>query len=190
MVELNRGTELHPEMGHMAQYYGAAFVILGLIAIGSMAFTLDTVLLMTAVILILAGLVRYAWAMWPNKGMPSEALHYLTGLPALILGIALFFYPEMTLTEIAFYTAIYFAAEGALDMALMMRVERGAPGRVSLAITGLIAWALAVALLVPWPFLDMWAIGAAVGVRLLTIGIRILAYGPTVFMRKPMMPAH
>lgn len=153
-----------------------AGVAIGLIGLLAMAIPMVTGLSMTialGVLLIAGGIVHGVHA-FAGRGWRGGIWQTALAVVSVIAGIAVLAAPAVALVTLTLALVAYLAVDGVAELAAAMRMA-GAPGRTSIAVSGVVSIALAALLWVGFPATAAWAIGLLVGINLLVTGLSMVA---------------
>ncbi|MFW2373843.1 MAG: HdeD family acid-resistance protein [Gammaproteobacteria bacterium] len=161
----------------LATIWGGAVVILGFFALMAPWVSGITTTMLIAILMVSAGLAKSIYAFkaetfWQGLGK------FLFGGISILFGVFIFFIPQVGLLSIAMILAIYFAADGVLEIIAGFKI-RPDSGWGLLLFNGIVSLLLGVLILADWPVSGMYAVGILVGVRLIFAGWSIIALGMT-----------
>ena len=99
---------------------------------------------------------------------------FLSGGITLLCGSLIFFMPDMGLMSIAMILAIYFIAEGVVEIVSGFKL-RPVSGWGLLVFNGLLSLVLGAVILSDWPVSGQYAVGILIGIRFMAAGWNIIA---------------
>ncbi len=146
---------------------GVVLLLLGFGAIGHMMTATEILVLVYGAILLAGGVVQLAYAVWARSGSAFFLL-LLDGLLSLVLGGLLVANVPLGAAVITLVLGIYFLVGGALR--LITSLAWAMPHRPWQFLSGLVAVALGVLVLMKWPSDTWWFLGLYVGVSLIFNG--------------------
>lgn len=157
----------------VSMLFGALLVVLGILAVASPIFTSVATTLALGVVLVLAGAGGLVAAI-RDRGMRKRTWAALWALSALLLGLALIYWPLKAAMSIALVMSAFFVARGlfAVGLAFSDRSARG--GWWLVAIGGAVTVALGLFILIAWPAAAVALLGALVGLDLIVYGLALI----------------
>ena len=158
-----------------SKWFGILMLVLGILAVASPFVAGVAVAYFVAALMIIAGIMRMIHA-FKVDSLGSGIISVLLGLVSIIAGGMIFARPLFGLATLTLILIIYFAVEGVFDIIAALKVQP-ASGWGWLLFSGLISVGLAFLIGNSWPLSGVWAIGILVGVRLLTMGVTMMALG-------------
>ncbi len=147
---------------------GVAFIILGVLAVGSPALAAVAVNAVIAWLIVLAGVVHLSLAFYAHRA-GSVLWKLLVGLAYIFFGIYLIAHPALGVASLTLVLALLFLVEGIFDIALFFQM-RAIGGSSWILVDGIITLALGLMIYLRWPSSSNWAIGTLVGVSLIISG--------------------
>ncbi len=148
---------------------GVAFIILGVLAVGSPALAAVAVNAVIAWLIVLAGVVHLSLAFYADRA-GSVLWKLLVGLAYIFFGIYLIAHPALGVASLTLVLALLFLVEGIFDIALFFQM-RAIGGSSWILVDGIITLALGLMIYLRWPSSSNWAIGTLVGVSLIISGV-------------------
>ena len=148
---------------------GVAFIILGVLAVGSPALAAVAVNAVIAWLIVLAGVVHLSLAFYAHR-VGSVLWKLLVGLAYIFFGIYLIAHPALGVASLTLVLALLFLVEGIFDIALFFQM-RAIGGSSWILVDGIITLALGLMIYLRWPSSSNWAIGTLVGVSLIISGV-------------------
>jgi len=148
---------------------GVAFIILGVLAVGSPALAAVAVNAVIAWLIVLAGVVHLSLAFYAHRA-GSVLWKLLVGLAYIFFGIYLIAHPALGVASLTLVLALLFLVEGIFDIALFFQM-RAIGGSSWILVDGIITLALGLMIYLRWPSNSNWAIGTLVGVSLIISGV-------------------
>lgn len=155
---------------------------LAFIALGALALLLPqqaTVAASTVLggVLVAAGAVTIVQAVI-DKGVAGFNWPLLAGATEVVGGLLIWLTPIKGAAAIALLVVIVIAVQGAMHILMSLRLSR-TPGRIGLALSGIVSLAIATILVVRFPYPSLTEPGAMAGVALIVAGVAhlILAAG-------------
>ncbi len=148
---------------------GVAFIILGVLAVGSPALAAVAVNAVIAWLIVLAGVVHLSLAFYAHRA-GSVLWKLLVGLAYIFFGIYLIAHPALGVASLTLVLALLFLVEGIFDIALFFQM-RAIGGSSWILVDGIITLALGLMIYLRWPSSSNWAIGTLVGVSLIISGM-------------------
>ncbi len=147
---------------------GVAFIILGVLAVGSPGLAAVAVNAVIAWLIVLAGVVHLSLAFYAHRA-GSVLWKLLVGLAYIFFGIYLIAHPALGVASLTLVLALLFLVEGIFDIALFFQM-RAIGGSSWILVDGIITLALGLMIYLRWPSSSNWAIGTLVGVSLIISG--------------------
>lgn len=156
---------------------GIATIILGVIALASPLVAGDYMLMLLAVLVTAAGLVRMVWA-FKSPSFDKGFWTFLLGVLTLIAGLAIFANPAMAAEMLAISLVVYLAADGFIEFVWGLTLQ-GRPGKGWLMMGGIMSILLAFFMFTQMPIPAALVIGVIMGIKLVFIGITMLKVDAT-----------
>jgi uncharacterized membrane protein HdeD (DUF308 family) len=157
---------------------GIVAIVMGVLAIMAPLFTGLSVVVMVGIMVLIAGVTRMIWAFGAGS-LGTRAFQLLIGGLTLLCGLAMVTDPIFASGVLTVILAIYLVVDGVVEISVAfgMRPGRGwglllAGGIISLLL-GLMIWR-------QFPLSGAWALGIFLGVKLLLVGMTMLAVGKSV----------
>jgi uncharacterized membrane protein HdeD (DUF308 family) len=155
-------------------------ILFGVLAIASPIYASFGVVRVVSWLVTFDGLVQLIYA-FQSKGVGRIIWKVLVALLYLATGLILLTHPLLGLAGFTLMVALFFVAEGLMDLSTYMLTRRG-EGSGWLLMHGLLAVILGFMLWRRWPFASLWAIGTLVGISMLLSGVTRL--GMAMAIRK------
>ncbi len=137
-----------------------------------------SIAMIVGVLVIIGGILRMVWA-FSAGSFGKGLLVFAVGCLTLLCGLALVTDPLFASGMLTVILAVALFADGVAEIVGAFRVPGGS-GRLWLIIGGIASIALAVMIWRQFPFSGSWAIGILFGVKLLFVGMAMIAGGGTV----------
>ena len=137
-----------------------------------------SIAMIVGVLVIIGGILRMVWA-FSAGSFGKGLLVFAVGCLTLLCGIALATNPLFASGVLTVVLAVGLFADGVAEIVGALRMPRES-GRLWLIIGGIASIALAVMIWRQFPFSGSWAIGILFGVKLLFVGMAMIAGGGTV----------
>ena len=157
---------------------GIATIVLGVIALASPLVAGDYLLMLLAILVTAAGLVRMVWA-FKSPSFDKGFWTFLLGVLTLIAGLAIFANPAMAAELLAISLTIYLAADGFIEFVWGLTLQ-DKPGKGWLMTGGIMSILLAFFLFTQRPIPAALVIGVIMGVKLVFIGITMFKFNTTI----------
>jgi uncharacterized membrane protein HdeD (DUF308 family) len=162
--------------------FGAALIVLGVLAI-LLPFTASlTTVLAIGWILLIGGVVQIVHSI-QHRAAPGLAWALLTALLRLIAGVFLIANPIPGRLIVTATLAAYLVVMGVVEIAHGVDL-RGAPHRGWIIMDGVVSLALGILLWVGFPVSATWVIGLFVGIEMILAGFAVVALGVTMGTRR------
>lgn len=155
--------------------WGIMVLILGVLAMLTPLVSGIAVTVMVAILLLAAGLAQSVYA-FKSETILSGVATFLFGGLSVLCGLAMLFFPGKGLAAITMFLAIYFIADGAINLVNGIRF-RPFKGWGSMVFSGVVSLLLGWMIWSKWPVSGIWAVGILVGVRLLFVGWTMIILG-------------
>lgn len=156
-------------------FAGAAVIVLGFLAIMAPIVTGLSIGILVGFLVLLAGLVRMFWA-FRTRTLAKGAIMLGLGLITVIAGAAMIIHPMFASGMLTMILTVYFLFDGVIEIfaAAMIRPMHGWGwllfGGIVSILLGLMIWS-------QFPMSGAWAIGILLGIKLLLIGVIVIATG-------------
>lgn len=151
---------------------GIAFVILGILALGSPFLTTFTITLAVGGLILAAGLVQLVHAI-RNTRAPGSSSRYLHSVIALVAGGVILRSPTVGLVGISIALMFYFLVNAAARWRLASDSE-GIRGRGWIYASSLASFLLGVYMILDFPVSALWMPGVFLGVDLVIFGMSMV----------------
>ncbi|MDF9745527.1 HdeD family acid-resistance protein [Natrinema salsiterrestre] len=152
---------------------GGIVGLLGLLAMTAPAVTGLSVSLALGLLLVAGGIVHGVHA-FTARGWRGSVWQMALAAVSVLAGLAVLAAPAVALVTLTLALVAYLVVDGLAELATAMRMP-GSAARTSVAVSGVIAIALAGLLWVGFPATAAWAIGLLVGANLLVTGLSMVA---------------
>jgi uncharacterized membrane protein HdeD (DUF308 family) len=143
-------------------------VVFGFLAIALPFATSWGVVVIIAWLIVFSGGFQFIHA-FQSKGIGSVVWKLLVAVLYLIVGIYFLLNPLLGVAAFTFALAIFFVAEGLVDLAAYFQ-NRSATGSVWILFDGIITLILGVMVWRQWPSSSLWVIGTLVGISMIFTG--------------------
>ena len=170
MTELNDAIK---QNSRIAGVWGGAVILLGIIAMMAPWQTGIATTLLFGILMVSAGVAKSIYAFQADTFSQGMG-RFLTGGITLICGSLVFFMPDMGLMSMAMILAIYFIAEGVVEIVSGFKL-RPVSGWGLLVFNGLLSLVLGAVILSDWPVSGQYAVGILIGIRFMAAGWNIIA---------------
>jgi uncharacterized membrane protein HdeD (DUF308 family) len=151
--------------------FGIIAIVLGILAMVAPVIAGLSIALFLGVLVVVAGVVRLAWAF--NAGSVGEGiLKFLLAGLTLVCGMALVVNPLFASGVLTILLSLYFVIDGISEIAVGMGSRRG-----WFIFAGIVSVVLGVLLWAQFPLSGAWALGILLGIKLLFIGLIMLMGG-------------
>jgi uncharacterized membrane protein HdeD (DUF308 family) len=164
--------------GRRGSLFGVLTVVVGFLCLGAPLVAGASVALFVGFLVLFGGVTRLVGA-FQAESFGKGTLKFLLGGLTLVAGLLMVTSPLLGLASLTLMLAAYFVVEGIFEIAaaLQLRPEQGwgwvlFGGVVSLLL-GLMIWR-------QFPLSGAWAIGALLGIHLITAGFAMIMVGTTV----------
>jgi uncharacterized membrane protein HdeD (DUF308 family) len=157
------------------RFLGLTLIGLGVLGVIAPALAGAPVVILVGMLLALAGGVRalFGWRAWSaGKGPVGLAV----GLLALVCGLALALNPLSTLGAVSSLVAVYLVLDGVAEL-LFARRLRDEEGRAWMWGDAILSIVLGVSMWIGWPLSGLRALGALIGLKLVSAGAVLLRVG-------------
>jgi uncharacterized membrane protein HdeD (DUF308 family) len=144
-------------------------IVLGLLAIALPVAASISVVRVLAWLVLFDGVAQLIYAL-RSEGIGSLIWKLLVALLYLAAGVYLLTHPLLGLSSLTFMLAVFFFAEGIMDMFTYF-FTRGSSGSNWLLPHGAVTFVLGLMIWRRWPFSSLWAIGTLVGISMLLTGM-------------------
>jgi uncharacterized membrane protein HdeD (DUF308 family) len=153
---------------------GAALVVLGIIALGSVVIASLAAAVVIGALLLVAGAGEVVGAFW-CRGWSGFFLHLLSGVFSIVIGLLFFRAPVEALAALTLLVSCFLMVGGIFKIVTAASYRFAAWGW-PLA-SGIIDVVLGVMIWLEWPASALWVIGLFVGISLLFRGFDWIALG-------------
>jgi uncharacterized membrane protein HdeD (DUF308 family) len=174
MAELRHGLDALRGKWLWFVVLGVALVVLGVIALGSVAITSLATALVIGWLLLLSGVAEAIGAFW-CRGWSGFFLHLLSGVLSIVIGVLFLRAPVDALLALTLLLACFLMVEGIFKIVAALSYRFASWGW-PLA-SGVIDLILGVMIWQQWPASALWVIGLFVGINLVFRGIDWIALG-------------
>jgi uncharacterized membrane protein HdeD (DUF308 family) len=153
---------------------GAALIVLGVVALGSVGIATITSVLVFGWILVVAGILETIHA-WRVRGWSGFTRHLLGGVLSFVVGGLIVANPAAGTLSLTLLMAAFFIVGGVfrIGTALSFRF----PGRGWAVAGGIVTVALGTIIATEWPVSAVWVIGTFVGIDLIFDGWSLVMAG-------------
>lgn len=153
---------------------GILSIVLGVLAIAMPWVAGQSVLWVVGALVVAGGVTRMFWAFRSNS-LRQGIWTFLMGGLTLLAGLAIFSHPLLTSSILAIMLAMYFFADGFAEILGSFALPAGTGGKGWLLFDGVVTMLLGVMIFTGIPFSGALAIGVLLGIKLLFVGITMLA---------------
>jgi len=165
------------KQGSRITLIGVVIIIFGVIAMAMPAFVGASVALLIGILVLLAGLSRLVWAFRARGG--ERVFLLLVGVLTTLAGILMIANPLFTGGVIAILLAVYFIADGVLEIMGGLRLRPGR-GWGWLLFAGIVSVVLGILIWRQFPLSGLVAVGVLLGIKLLMVGFLMTTVGSAV----------
>lgn len=156
---------------NLAMLIGFATLILGIFAIAYPGESGTFIVQTLGVLMILAGCLRFVFAIW-SFSFGSMLWRYTLATLLTLAGYWLFSHPEINLNALTIVLGVYFVLDGVNQIQYYQSIKRYGSGPTFL-ISGLASIALAILIFMKWPESSQYALGIYVGIKLVLDGFSL-----------------
>lgn len=151
--------------------WGFLLVILGLFAMMTPAISGIATTFMLGTLLLLSGLgvVIYSFS---SDTFGQGVMKFLFGGITVLAALWMFANPDMALASLTLFLAIYFVIDGISTTILGFALPSG---KGWVIFNGIVSVILGVMIWSNWPVSGMWAVGILIGVKLVVMGMAMMA---------------
>jgi uncharacterized membrane protein HdeD (DUF308 family) len=175
MREINNHNE---SGGSNMTLLGMATVGLGVLVLLAPLVVGMSIIYLLGVLVFIAGAMRLYWA-FQAIGLENRGMMFLVAALTLLCGIVMLASPAFTAGLITVVLVIYLLLDGLVEIAAAIRM-RPRLGWGWLLFGGMISLLLGILLWQQFPLSGAWAIGVLLGIKLLIIGITMIAVGASI----------
>lgn len=178
ITDSNMGSTSSDTRRGMSGLWGGPFVmgllitLLGIVALGSVAFTSFATVIFYGALLVVGGIFEMVHAFRVRKTGPF-LMFLLGGILSIVVGALVLMRPGIGLVSLTLLLAGFFFASG-LFRAVTSMTDRYSGWGWDLAY-GIVSVALGAIIFAQLPYSSLWALGIVVGVEILSRGISIMA---------------
>ncbi len=158
--------------------FGAALVVLGFLALGSLAVVSLATAVFLGALLLIGGMAEVVGAFWCRVRSGFFA-HLLSGVLSAVVGVLFLAAPVDALLVLTLLLACLLLVGGIFRIAVALR-ERF-PGWGWPLAGGVIDVALGVMIWQSWPSSALWVVGLFVGINLIFRGVNWISFGLTLW---------
>ena len=162
--------------GSSMKMMGFFTIIFGLLAMMSPWIAGQSVMWLIGVLVIAGGLTRMFWALKAGS-LGKGLLVFVIGVLTLLAGVAVISHPVMTSAILTMVLAAYFFVDGMAEIFAAFTLPRGQDGKGWLLFDGVVTVLLGAMLFFSFPISGTLAIGIFLGIKLLFVGMTMLALG-------------
>jgi uncharacterized membrane protein HdeD (DUF308 family) len=153
---------------------GVIAMVLGVLAMLAPALTGFSIILLLGVLVSISGALRMVWAF--RSGSVGRGLwSFVIGSLTLLCGVAMLANPLFGSAVMTLVLAVYFLLDGVVE--IVVGAGRLGKGGGLLIFCGLVSLLLAVLIWRQYPLSGAWAMGVLLGIKLLFVGVAMLAGG-------------
>lgn len=154
---------------------GVVYVIVGIIALGSLFMATVATVLIVGIMMIIAGVAEVINS-FQIKTWGKFLLWLMLGVLYIIAGLAAWDNPLLTAVWLTLLLGIVLAASGLMRVFLGFSMKEGKPW-IWVVVSGVITLILGIIILAHWPISSLWALGIFLGVDLVFAGASWIAIG-------------
>ena len=158
-----------------AKMLGVVLIILGILAMMAPGFTGLSIAMILGVLVVLGGLARIIWA-FQSDSLGKGAVKFAIGGLTLLCGIMLIGNPLFASGVLTVLLALYFIADGIVEIFAGVRVGTMAGGGW-LLFGGIVSILLGVIIWAQFPLSGAWALGILLGIKLFMAGLIMVTVG-------------
>jgi len=153
---------------------GGAFIVLGVVALGSVGIATLASVLAFGWILVVAGILETIHA-WHVRGWSGFTRHLLGGVLSFVVGGLIVANPAAGMLSLTLLMATFFIVGGIFRIATALSFR--VPGRAWAVAGGTVTVALGAIIAAEWPVSAVWVIGTFVGIDLIFDGWSLVMAG-------------
>jgi uncharacterized membrane protein HdeD (DUF308 family) len=125
--------------------------------------------------MLIAGFSAVVYAFYSNS-FGTGVLRFLFGGITVLAGLAIFAQPGMALTTLTLFLAVYFVVDGIFSIVVAFQLEKG---KGWVIFNGIVTLLLGGMIFQGWPVSGLWAVGILLGVKLIMVGMTMMALEST-----------
>ncbi|RZV08453.1 uncharacterized membrane protein HdeD (DUF308 family) [Natrinema hispanicum] len=152
---------------------GGIVGLIGLLAIAAPVVTGLSVSIVLGALLVVGGVVHGVHA-FTARGWRGSLWQVTLAIVSVLAGLAVLAAPVVALVTLTLVLVAYLFVDGIVELGMALWMG-SAPGRLSIAVSGVISLVLAGLLWAGFPATAAWAIGLLVGVSLLVTGFSMVS---------------
>jgi len=175
---MNEPRSFAESSGRIVTFVGLGVMVVGVLAMVGPQFTGSAVTIVIGVLLIIAGILRTAFA-WVAASWGDALLRFGMGILVILAGGYIVANPGTGLQALTIVLAIFFALDGISAILFGFRLPP-LSGAGWIIFSGIISLLVAIFIWRQWPSSADWAVGVIIGVKLFIDGLAIAAVGFTV----------
>jgi len=175
---MNEHSSVAESSGRIVTFVGLGVMVVGVLAMVGPQFTGSAVTIVIGVLLIIAGILRTAFA-WVAASWGDALLRFGMGILVILAGGYIVANPGTGLQALTIVLAIFFALDGISAILFGFRLPP-LSGAGWIIFSGIISLLVAIFIWRQWPSSADWAVGVIIGVKLFIDGLAIAAVGFTV----------
>jgi uncharacterized membrane protein HdeD (DUF308 family) len=153
---------------------GVALIVLGFVALGSVAITTLATALVIGALLVIGGVVEIVGAFW-SRGWSGFFLHLLSGVLSFVVGLLFLRAPFDAVLTLTLLLACLLMVGGTFK--IVSALSHQFAGWGWLLVSGVIDLILGVLIWMEWPASGLWVIGLFVGINLVFRGFNWIGLG-------------
>ncbi len=158
-------------------FQGVLGIIFGLIMIAVPGKTLAFITLMFGIFILLEGVILIIITLFHTKSIHKWGLVLLQGIVAILLGLAIFAWPTMTIAILFFFVAIWILIAGAVMIFQGIKMRKELDAAEWFMIAGGVIFVLIGAFLLSNPTVSIQIAGILLGLSVMLSGIFTTAFG-------------
>jgi uncharacterized membrane protein HdeD (DUF308 family) len=161
---------------------GAALVVVGIIALGSLVIASLATAVAIGVLLLVAGVTETIGGFW-NRGWSGFFLHLLSGALSIVVGVLCLKVPVDALLALTLLLACLLMVGGIFKIVAALNYRFEAWGWP--LVSGVIDLILGVLIWLEWPASALWVLGLFVGISLVFRGFNWIGLGLALRVQPP-----
>ena len=165
--------------------WGYVTIVLGILALALPLAMGLAVAALFAITLVTVGIVQLL-AAWPGEGR-GLSFRLVWAILTLVAGMYMLFNPGVSLVTLTLFLGSYFLVDGIANILAAFQL-RPRHGWGYVAMGGLSSLILALIILVQWPVSSEFVIGILIGVKLLILGLTMVAMAKSAEKQFAQMP--
>lgn len=155
--------------------FGVVMIVLGGLCLLAPLIVGELIAVLVGVLVLIAGIVRIVWS-FQSRTFGQGALRLLLGGLTLICGLMMVSSPVFAASVLTLLLVFYFILEGITELYAAFQM-RSKTGRNWMILDGILSLILGYMIWSDYPFSGGWAIGILLGIKLIFMGVVVLAAG-------------